>query len=340
MEKKVALLMPYHFSLYESIVKNLEANDYIVELLVLSDKKFQYKNFNEKLTNFIQKFFLNNKNFKSQLRINRHSEELVEKLKNIKFDFEYTLVIRPDYFSQESLELLKQKTKVFTAYQWDGFKRYPKILDYIKLFDRFFVFEKEDYDNYQSDYHNLHYTTNFYIDNFENIDEKEREEIFFLGSYLENRIDEIISITSFFEQQNINTNIQIVYKKSNIPEKIKRSKIKVLESSVKYSEMINEIQRSKYLLEFQNTNIHNGLSFRVFESICFKKKLITNNPAIENYDFYHPNNILIWKNQNSEEIHNFLKLEYTDIDPDIYKKYSFSNWINYIFDNKPYIKID
>lgn len=336
MTKKVALLIPHHFSLYEVIVKNLEANNYDVELLLLTDKDFKYKNVFERTSNLIQKVFFKNKNYKSQLRIKRHSELLELSLKESKTDFDYALVIRPDYFTKESLELLKKKSKIFTAYQWDGFKRYPDIINYIDLFDRFFVFDKIDYFQYRDEFANLFPITNFFVDIFTNKIEKIKNEVFFLGSYLENRINEIISITEFFQNNHINTNIQVVYTKTRVPEKLLSSSVKILSSAMKYEDMIQQITNAKILLEFQNTNIHNGLSFRVFEALYFQRKLITNNCEVKNYDFYNPNNILIWEDQNYDEIVSFLNKDMVKIEERIIAKYSFSNWIRYVFDNQPY----
>ena len=157
---------------------------------------------------------------------------------------------------------------------------------------------------------------------------------------MENRIDEIISIASYLENRNVKTNIQVVYTRSNVPEKLSNSPVKTLSKALKYSEMLNEIQQAKYLLEFHNTSIHNGLSFRVFEALYFKKKLITNNPEVKNYDFYNPNNILIWEGQNYDDILPFLDTEYIEVASEIYQKYSFSNWIHYVFDEKPYQPIN
>lgn len=336
MKKKIGLLIPHHFSLYECIVKNIEANNYDVELLLLTDTHFKYKNFTERLINLFQKVILRNKNFKATLRVKRHSELLDAALKNFEINLDYCLVIRPDYFTKDSLRRLKQKSDVFAAYQWDGFKRYPKITEYISLFDRFFVFEKDDYFKYKDTYDNIYPTTNFYIDYFKKDSSSSKNEIFFLGSYLENRIDDIIQISSFLKRNNIESNIQIVYTKSNIPEKLENSGIKILRSALTYSEMIAQIATAKYLLEFQNNNIHNGLSFRVFEALYFKKKLITNNKEIKKYDFYHPHNIFVWESDNLHELQSFLNQDYVEIDPRIYEKYSFSNWIQYVFGQPPY----
>ncbi|KES13538.1 hypothetical protein SASC598P14_010430, partial [Snodgrassella alvi SCGC AB-598-P14] len=75
---------------------------------------------------------------------------------------------------------------------------------------------------------------------------------------------------------------------------------------------------------------HNGLGFRHFEALYYKKKIITTNKHIQYYDFYHPNNIFIWDDKNLGEINNFLMKPYSPINPDIVAKYSFKNWIENI----------
>ncbi|MCB4235991.1 hypothetical protein LDL59_15490 [Kaistella anthropi] len=74
------------------------------------------------------------------------------------------------------------------------------------------------------------------------------------------------------------------------------------------------------------------MSFRAFESLFFGKKLITNNADVVNYDFYHPENILIvdFNNPAIEKVKQFMKLPYHPIDENIVKKYSVENWIKYI----------
>lgn len=339
MRKKVALLIPHHFSFYEAIMKNLEILDYEVVLLILTDKEFRYKNFFERLGNFLKKTFLNDKGYKSQLRVKRNSENLKIEIAKISEKIDYTLVIRPDYFTKNSLKLLKNKSKLFTAYQWDGFQRYPEIVNYIDLFDRFFVFDRSDYNLHKESFANLFPITNFYIDYFDD-EGYEVEEVYFLGSYLENRIEEIVSISNFFEKSGIKSNIQIVCSKEKDRNALLTSSIHPLTHSLKYSEMIKQVQKSKFLLEFNNLGIHDGLSFRVFEALGFKKKLITNNPEVLNYDFYHPNNIFVWDGRNYHEIIAFLKKDYKELDSVIYKKYSFSNWIRYVFDEMTYIPIN
>ena len=81
---------------------------------------------------------------------------------------------------------------------------------------------------------------------------------------------------------------------------------------------------------------HNGLSFRIFEAIKYEKKLITNNKTVKQYDFYHPNNIFVFEEDNFQGLENFLKVAYTPLSEEIKQKYSFTNWLRYVLDIPPY----
>lgn len=57
-----------------------------------------------------------------------------------------------------------------------------------------------------------------------------------------------------------------------------------------------------------------------------KRKLVTTNSDIKNYDFYNENNILIY----SEPIDldsPFFKNEYEELSDALYEKYSLKNWL-------------
>ncbi|WP_228453698.1 hypothetical protein [Chryseobacterium manosquense] len=70
-----------------------------------------------------------------------------------------------------------------------------------------------------------------------------------------------------------------------------------------------------------------GLSFRFFEGLYYRKKIITDNLMVKKYDFYHPDNIFVIENGNNAAILEFLKRPYQELPEHIVKKYSFSEWI-------------
>ena len=90
--------------------------------------------------------------------------------------------------------------------------------------------------------------------------------------------------------------------------------------------MIDLIRNSKCILDSAQDN-QNGLTIRVIETLGAKRKLITTNANIREYDFYKPENIYVYDNKfDFSDI--FFKSNYEEIDNDIYKKYSLRNWLN------------
>ena len=74
-----------------------------------------------------------------------------------------------------------------------------------------------------------------------------------------------------------------------------------------------------------------GLTMRTIETLGAKKKLITTNPHVKEYDFYRPENILIVDRYNPVITKEFLDAPWKEIPENIYKKYSISSWLNSIF---------
>ena len=72
-----------------------------------------------------------------------------------------------------------------------------------------------------------------------------------------------------------------------------------------------------------------GLTIRVLEALGARKKLITTNEDVANYDFYRPENIYIYNGE--IDLNNaFFKEEYKKVDESIYEKYSLRNWLKTI----------
>jgi hypothetical protein len=84
------------------------------------------------------------------------------------------------------------------------------------------------------------------------------------------------------------------------------------------------------LVDVQQKN-QDGLTFRIFEALGYKKKLITNNQDIVTYDFYNPNNIFVISESNYEVPSSFFETDFVEIDSDILSKYKLDNWIFEVF---------
>ena len=90
------------------------------------------------------------------------------------------------------------------------------------------------------------------------------------------------------------------------------------------------IMQSRILVDLYQKG-QTGLSQRAVEALLNKKKLITDNENIKNYDFYRENNIFVLNESNLCEIKEFLEKPYVEVDTDILEQYSFDAWFERFF---------
>ena len=101
---------------------------------------------------------------------------------------------------------------------------------------------------------------------------------------------------------------------------------KIYGKGMEYSELLQIINESKCIVELVKEG-QEGLTLRSMESIFYQKKLITNNLKIKEEPFYSENNIMIWNNQDQNQIREFLESDYEKIDEKIVMQYSFMGWL-------------
>ena len=95
-------------------------------------------------------------------------------------------------------------------------------------------------------------------------------------------------------------------------------------------EVMEVVASSKAVLDIQHPK-QTGLTMRTIEMLGVKRKLITTNPAVKEYDFYNPQNILVIDRANPIVNKEFLESLYSPINEKLYYKYSLDGWIEYIF---------
>ena len=96
-----------------------------------------------------------------------------------------------------------------------------------------------------------------------------------------------------------------------------------------YNEVISRVCSSKAIIEI-NLEAQTGITLRALEALYFKKKLITNNENIMNFNFYKPENIFIVGKDDINKLYEFVNSKWCDLPEDIYNQYSFEDWLNKI----------
>ncbi|KUJ50595.1 hypothetical protein [Chryseobacterium sp. JAH] len=209
-------------------------------------------------------------------------------------------------------------------------KKYPKIRIILWYWNPVFrcihpdkipegLCEKWSFDFDDCKKYNLHYNNQFYFDNIE-LDKKQLiYDGFFLGNN-KGRRNYLNDIKCIFTDNKLVSSFYIIPDEgeSNVEQFI----------PISYEDYLNRfVSSTKGLIDVQPTG-QSGLTLRPLEAIFFKKKLITNDKKIKNYDFYHSSNIYILGIDDNKSLVDFMNKKYENINTEIIKKYDVSNWLN------------
>ncbi len=249
--------------------------------------------------------------------------------------FDYALIFRGDRFPNEMLSILRKMCRKIICYEYDGLKVCGNIFNTKSFFDRTFVFDPADYFAHQEIFLPL---TNCW---FETPDLKPKQsvenDIFYIGVGVPERLRIIEKVKDYCIHNSIILNATLTIAPHFVEKK--GEGIFLSHKTIDYQKNVEGVQKSKAILDFK-LSYHNGLSFRFFEGMKYRKKIITNNASVKHYDFYHPDNVFITDFQNLDGLKEFLEKPYHEIDEKIFEKYGFKNWIHYALDILPYQKID
>src|SRR5690606_27710038 len=275
---KITILVDDVWKFNKHVDEYLVNSNHKVTFIDSSIIKFKYKNKFQKITNFISKTFFGN-NIKKDF-VNK---TIISKIQNLQQQ-DYILIINPDVYRTDIVNLLKTKTKKYIAHNYDSLDRHPLPQNYQLLFDKVFTFDIEDAKNNND----LYLLNNFIYTNKE-VNLKPQNKFFMILSksfereILLNKIADILDkktncnyefLVLYPDYQNHNTNIQL------------------LDKPISLKEMEEKVKNAEILIDLVRTN-QSGLSFRFFEAMAFEKKIITNNKYVKEFDFYNSSNILV-----------------------------------------------
>ena len=265
--------------------------------------------------------------------LEKYYKGIIENIKGKEYD--YILIIRGEYTPINSLKLLKEtfpKAKLI-LYMWDSIRNNKKIEMKWPYFDKVMTFDKKDYLDFQEQ---LEFLPLYYYEDFlpaKTATEMEYD-IGFIGTGHGDRIRIINEVKRQCEEQGLK-----IYSFMYLPHKLvylynkvtnpafKNAKINDFSYEKLPFEKVYEIyDKSKTVLDIESVT-QTGLTMRTLEIIGLHKKLITTNPDIVNYDFYHENNIQLMDRNHPNVDVEFINREYLELDEAIYKKYSLESWL-------------
>lgn len=321
---RVLLIMPNFFNYPQVISEELERLGYtvdcfddrpsthgIIKAIIRINKKFIY-HYIEKYFNSIMKI-VNEKTYDVVLLISGQSLS----------------------FSEKMIEQLKksQPNAKYVLYQWDSQKNFPYIKKVQKYFDKCYTFDKED----ASDNENLEFLPLFYSRQYEEMAKKKvgkfKYDFCFVGTAHPKKykfINEMsLQLKNVFPNQYIYfffpSRIVYFYRKIRNKELRKAHYKEFHYIPLDASEMDEVMTQSRCVLDSAQAG-QVGLTIRAIEALGAKKKLITTNPDILNYDFYREENVYVYNGEFDLEAP-FFKERYKEIESQVYEKYSLRNWL-------------
>lgn len=312
MKSTKALFITFDLSgYYDCIFEELKSYYSEVDYYNLADYKNKpYKNIGQRILSFYLK-----KTKKLKLKNYYKYKPIIDEVTDKSYDL--TLIVRPDLFFDNQLKILRASSKKLIAYYHDSINNIPRKKDVINFFDEVYSYEKKDVNNY-----NLKFIPNFiYLNNYKV--NKATKTLLFTVVSKDYRFKNLLKLATFLKQN------QLDYK--FLVQSDKEQPVFNLVKFIKYrktnSEVLKEINAASIIVDIHKYDIQDGLTFRVFESLYFKRKLITSNIDIKNYEFYNPNNIYVIEDFDNINIpQNFFSNPYIDMSEDIYKKYHYKNW--------------
>lgn len=311
-EKKIILLITYdNWGFNQYIADALEEKNYIVKHIDFHSFRYKYPSFFHKAFNF----FTKNLGI-TNLKKNHYNQTILNEIQNIN-SIDTSIYIKADFLSEKTIKKINKKSQKSVLIISDSINRYPQTKNIISLFDKVFSFEKRDCKKY-----NLIFKTNFIYKTSNNIPSKYQYKVFNISSF-DKRFPVIKKIAEALYKMKIKSKIIIFTSKENNELYWEFSK-----KPISIEENNQLLQESEIMLDVSR-NGQDGLSFRVFESLGLKKKLITTNKDIVNYDFYDSENIFVIDNINDIKIPtSFFETPYIDVPHNILSKYLIENWVN------------
>ncbi|MBE4618704.1 hypothetical protein [Vibrio navarrensis] len=317
---KILLIAPstygFSFHIKEAISKLNIHVDFFDEHVMLKKSLFE-------------KFFYK---LPATLLIHFHNIYVSRVLSKIPSDYDVVIVIRGEYISPKSLCMLKESIyhARYVMYQWDFEKNLPLLKSQVSYFDAVYSFDKHDSNKFGFVHKPLFFNTlhesfsgarKKYLFNFVGTDHSDRNKV----------------IKDFIEANDVSIDQFFLHlfrpKKSILLNALKNPKFLFNRDLSLYKHFpldeestIKSMAESEIIVDITQPE-QTGLTMRTLEALGLKRKLVTTNKDVVNYDFYHPNNIFLIDRNSLKVPKSFIDSEYVELHESIYNKYHVDNWV-------------
>ncbi len=263
----------------------------------------------------------------------RYYSNILKQVRNNRYDI--IILMRCDSADRTILNRYRKAfpNAEFRLYLWDSLQNIIGIRSKIASFDRVMSFDRIDCQmNPAFGFRPLFFAENYAMEAMDQT--KAMYDLSFCGTMHSDRYVVIEKVVQWCKQTGLKTFIYpyfqsgFVYWAYRIKDKRYR---KTRKSDFVYKQMPTTevgklMEGTMAMLDIHHPS-QSGLTMRTIETLGSRRKLITTNADIAEYDFYNPDNILIIDREQPALSKEFFESDYQELDRDIYNKYTISAWV-------------
>lgn len=286
-------------------------------------------------TFFVKALIRINRNFVG-CYINKYHQCMLDEIKDRHYD--YIFFIKGEAMSEVNLKILfaKHPAAKTIIYHWDSIANNRNAKTLLPYFQKKYTFDRSD-----SCELGMNFLPLFYFSEYKEVAKAKIPQIYdmmFVGTTHSDRYRFIKSLAKQIEKYGGKSFIYFFFQGKIMfyKHKFTHSEMKKLDSSeihflpLNKLELIELYKQSKIIVDAQHPK-QTGLTLRCLEALGSKRKLITCNKDIKNYDFYNPDNILVVDRDTPLIPKNFIDKPFVEVNEDIYEKYSLDSWVQAVF---------
>lgn len=328
-DKKVLLFVPQFFGYEKAITQEIQK------------KCFECHYYDERInpSNLDKIFIRLNLRMILSKKINLFYQTIIHKYETDYFD--YVVFFNPETVTVELLKQLKQKQRraFFILYMWDSLSNKPHTKVLLPFFDKCLSFDRNDCCFYKMKFRPLFFIDSYDSDKYiDNVIKKDID-IGFIGTIHSDRYKILNDIKCWANENGLKTFFFMFFPSTILFYKYKlinMFKFKICKKDFSFKSLESSVVkaylcRCKVIIDIQHPK-QIGLTMRTIEMIGLRKKIITTNQDILNYDFYDKDNVFIIDRKNIKIDKKFISSGYNN-KTDIYRKrYGLSSFIDELFE--------
>lgn len=269
-------------------------------------------------------------------KINNYYNVILQKIKDKSYDYVFFVNIEAATSSIIKKIRESQPDAKFILYEWDSIKNNLNAINNIKMFDSVWTFDRKDSIEY-----GISFLPLFYLDKYSQLKKKDvyESKLLFVGTTHSDRYYFVKSIEKQVCKNGDKSFLwfyfpsKLLYYKMWLTDENFRNSSSIHDfkfETLRQKDLLRMVESSEIVVDAQHP-AQIGLTMRTIETLGARRKLITTNKDIVNYDFYNPVNILVVDRKNPVVPESFLSESYCDLSDTIYEKYSLTSWLKTLF---------